>query len=652
MYVAELHVANFRHIAGAHIGPLPRIGSASEVVVLAGPNGGGKSSILELLSYAFSDVWGYQWQLRRTFGSSSFEIRFGLSETDLQRIQTAINTTPELDAANSFHELASRRSYSIAWNYPDGEYEKERALNDSFRTLARAALFDGVKTLFLRSDRYYQTTNYNRSSVLEWQRRLAPNYNRTVALNLADAQYTDQIEFLIEQAWNYPRTLGLHHLAVQRGTEVGPAPANPLDAYDSLFQQLFPQYRLAEGSEQLRDRLYIVLPNGQELPFTDLSSGEQEVFFIVSIFLRNDVQNSVVFLDEPELHLHPELARRMVKVMLRIKPGNQIWLATHNADLVDEAGRDRTYFVTRPSPADPVSVTRASDEQTEVELLRTIFGDAGYVGLARRLVFLEGDASSPDRRVFSSLFPLLADQIRFVPLNSSENALRIHRGMLALLGASLGHSQYFLIRDRDYLPPAIIEKYQQDTSGRIFVLQRHEIENYLLDADTIREVAGDLLGKEIAVDEIERLMRESALSLAGAVFRDMTKFRLNSLFQLEDCSIDNFEAAAPWLGVAGDWNEPVVTAAQARFAERLTRINADIASRVKPEVVKEVTESVMSEISSALTGVGGKETLSALSRVLGFPPGPVMTNAVIRAMAARPSRIDPELTSIVTSIVG
>jgi hypothetical protein len=67
------------------------------------------------------------------------------------------------------------------------------------------------------------------------------------------------------------------------------------------------------------------------------------------------------------------------------------------------------------------------------------------------------------------------------------------------------------------------------------------------------EVAGDLIGNDIAVDEIERLLRESALSLAGAVFRDMTKFRLNSLFQLEDCSIDNFEAAATWLDAGANW---------------------------------------------------------------------------------------------------
>jgi hypothetical protein len=105
-------------------------------------------------------------------------------------------------------------------------------------------------------------------------------------------------------------------------------------------------------------------------------------------------------------------------------------------------------------------------------------------------------------------------------------------------------------------------------------------------------------------------------------------------------------------------NEAVVSAAQARFAERLSRINADIASRVKPDVVNEVTESVRSEISSALTGVGwksvfpGKEVLRVLSGALGFPRGPVMTNAIIRTMAAQPSRIEPELNSIMTSIMG
>jgi len=54
------------------------------------------------------------------------------------------------------------------------------------------------------------------------------------------------------------------------------------------------------------------------------------------------VSNAVIVIDEPELHLHPELARLLIRTMQSIKPGNQIWLATHNTEIIDE--RDETEF--------------------------------------------------------------------------------------------------------------------------------------------------------------------------------------------------------------------------------------------------------------------------------------------------------------------
>jgi ABC-type siderophore export system fused ATPase/permease subunit len=49
MYVREIHIKSFRHLEEVHLGPFILPPTGSDLVVLAGPNGGGKSSILELL---------------------------------------------------------------------------------------------------------------------------------------------------------------------------------------------------------------------------------------------------------------------------------------------------------------------------------------------------------------------------------------------------------------------------------------------------------------------------------------------------------------------------------------------------------------------------------------------------------------------------
>ena len=75
-------------------------------------------------------------------------------------------------------------------------------------------------------------------------------------------------------------------------------------AYGELLARLYPDYSFAEAPADIPDNLYVNIPSGDRIAFQDLSSGEKEVFFILSFFLRNDVRDAIVVLDEPELHLH------------------------------------------------------------------------------------------------------------------------------------------------------------------------------------------------------------------------------------------------------------------------------------------------------------------------------------------------------------
>lgn len=660
MHVEDIKIARFRHLEDAHIGSLHTPGERSDLVVLAGPNGGGKSSIVELVAFALSNTWGWSWAVRRTFPKSSFEVRIGLNDADLQQIEEMVKNDPELDRNGVFPELKQRRSYSRGFDFTEGDYGAETELHDRMHRLASTALANYRRAMFLRSDRYYEPQGYKRERIFDSAQKLEAGYWRNVTFTLTAKQYADQVEFLIEQMYNFPRRLGLYQLARDEGTDVGDAPTDPIEPYDEFLNRLFPHYSIVRSNVDNINppsQLQVKLPNGVEVPLTDLSSGEQEVFFVLSFFLRHDIRSSMVFVDEPELHLHPELVRRMVRIMLGIRPGNQVWLATHNAELIDEAGVDKTYFVDRSDPTGPGRVILAADDETFVSKLRTMFGYAGYVGLARRLVFLEGNASSTDRRVFIELFPDASDQISFVPLNSSDYALRVHRAVLSVLGEGLGHCEFFLIRDRDYLPQSVVEKYEEDTSGRLHVLQRHEIENYLLDTTTIREVLLDFTNQDVAPGDVESSLREVAISLSGEVLRDMVGARLNMLFQAHDCSIGGFEANSTWLSNTLVWNEEVVNAANTRFKDLVHSAREAVLDCATEERVDSLLQEAQAEIVSALQGDGwrrlfpGKEMIERLGVRYGFKKGPVFVNLLIRRLAEHPERIDPELKGIIERIV-
>jgi ABC-type transport system involved in cytochrome c biogenesis ATPase subunit len=656
MYVAQLLIDRFRHLEGIAIGPLSAP-ATSEVVVLAGPNGGGKSSVLELIAWALSSTWGFQWEIRRTFPGSSFEIAFGLSERDLALMDAQVRAEPGNDPNGVLPRLLIERKYYRSFGYPGGTYEQDPAFHNEAHRLVTGLLSNRIKGLFLRSDRAYARRNYDRGRYFDYRRRMTPEYLRSMAFVLTESQYTDQMDFLVEQAYSYPRAVGMHTLAVEAGTDAGPRPADPLAPYDALFQRLFPDYRLAHETDELRDQLYVTLPTGQEVPFSDLSSGEQEVFFVLTFFLRHEIQDSMVFVDEPEMHLHPELVRRMVRTMLSIQRGNQVWLGTHNAEVIDEAGRDRTFFLTRTTPGGPVQAVRASDEEGAIELLRTMFGFSGYVGMARKLVFLEGDDASADRRSFIQMFPAVADEIRFVPINSADNALRINRTVLAILGQTVGHSQFYLVRDRDYLSDGQIASYEAGAGGRLFVLGRHEIENYLLNADSLSEVVGDITGTAASPAEMEALLVEVVRSLAGQVLKDLVASRIGQAFGAQDSSIGGFEQNSQWLDGSNSWDATILAGAKNRFSTRVVDNVADVQQKTEASTIEALFDAAADEVRISVSSgtwrstFPGKEIIERVGRRLSLPRGPVLANALIRNIAANPARIDRDLVDIVEAIV-
>jgi len=56
MFIKEINIKNFRHLKDVRLGPFAQPPDQCDLVVLAGPNGGGKSSILELLGYGLSNL--------------------------------------------------------------------------------------------------------------------------------------------------------------------------------------------------------------------------------------------------------------------------------------------------------------------------------------------------------------------------------------------------------------------------------------------------------------------------------------------------------------------------------------------------------------------------------------------------------------------
>lgn len=649
MFIERLVVQRFRQLRNAEFGPFSEPAQQSELVVVAGPNGSGKSSVLELLSYGLASRYSWNYYSARSLAEHSFSMRIGLSAAQIRALEPVAEPAVVDYARNT-------RGYWFEVNMPTQMTDAERQLNNRLHHWISEQFSSFTSTLgfFLRADRGYASKNYDRQQLWNWRRRVQPSHWNSLAYLDSVGQYNDMYDFLIEQGFHYTHELGEFTKKSERGQPAS-KPSDPLVPYNNLLGQLFPGYAFVDAT--LEDlRLQVRLPTGDVIPFQDMSSGEKEVFFILSFFLRRNISDSIIVIDEPELHLHPELARKLIQLMRAIKPNNQIWCATHSAELVDEAGRERTYFFRQDTARTQTQCSRGTDEGAEALHLRDMFGYSGFVGVSKKVVFLEGANTSADRKTFSALFGGAAREVKLIPAGSWGNLYRINAAILALLQSDFAQCSYFLIRDRDYLSAEAVQKYVDAGEGRLFVLQRYHIENYLLEWQVMSHALSRVYQRSMSPENVMADLRDIARRNSAAFLRDLAVSRLSELFQSEDFSIGNHSSGQALVAEGNQVVQETAANLTDALLQNAGRVISAVAQRTTPDAVTRVIDGCVDQVRAAFESNAwrdlfpGRYLLEKFSTKHGLGNWPTLQNVLIDEFAQRPAMLAAELRAIAERI--
>ncbi|QQS40037.1 MAG: AAA family ATPase [Acidobacteriota bacterium] len=314
---------------------------------------------------------------------------------------------------------------------------------------------------------------------------------------------------------------------------------DPLEKYQEAFNQLLPNKQLLPiDPANPREFYYRQEPNNEPLAFRTLSSGEQEVVKIVFDVIRKDIKHSVIIVDEPELHLHPTLAFKLVETLKSIGDHtNQLIFLTHSADLISTYySTGDVYFIDNVVGGQNQAHRLSELTETHEDLVRLMGENLGLFAVGKKLVFVEGENSSIDRLTYHSIAQKHANDVKIVPIGSVKNIGTLSAVEQQIRKTIFGIDLY-MIRDRDGLSEEKIT--ELESNNRIRCLKKRHIENYFLNSGVLAKVAQKLYitsnGNQFTQEEIEAELKRIAEDCLKVSLMSSAKdyLNLNNSFEID-----------------------------------------------------------------------------------------------------------------------
>lgn len=185
--------------------------------------------------------------------------------------------------------------------------------------------------------------------------------------------------------------------------------------------------------------------DGTSVKFDDLSSGEKDLIAQVFISVEHVVQENLaesglgeppekdllILIDGPESYLHPRLQSNLITFIKNFVDSNanddqssiQFVICTHSRSIIDEAVDEELYFLLFPDQVGPNDNQLVNASEIESDHLEKITKELGPILLSsgKDILLVEGKT---DRDILNTFFPNLETSVDIVPMSGKDRVIQ------------------------------------------------------------------------------------------------------------------------------------------------------------------------------------------------------------------------------------
>lgn len=442
MKIISLEIKNFKRFTDLKV----NLGTSKpRLVVLVGPNGSGKSSVFD----GFEQIGG-----RPKLGHSEDQVylRKNQNEEWHVNIETDIGifTKGNVPPKNHFY---LRSSYRYDPEFQVNSFQKkDDVIDDSIRP----------------------------KKMIELDKRVQDNYERLVGATMS-AVYSGEKDKL--------------KVAQLREELIGEIRKRMKRVFKDLILE-------GTGDPFIDGTFFFTKGKSKHFPYKNLSSGEKGAFDILLdlIIKTKGFNNTIIAIDEPELHMHSGLQRALLKEIYDLMPSEcQLWVATHSigfirgsVELLRSHPTDIAILDFTGTDFDKIQVVKpiVLTSQKIREIFNVAIDDLSAMVVPSKIVICEGSLNAPnnstkkefDTKIYNTIFS--SEDVLFISGDNKATAQKSAELLLKIVTQSGSVRGISSVVDRDLLSQLKIDGFKKSKPSQKF-LSRKTIENFLLDSEII-----------------------------------------------------------------------------------------------------------------------------------------------------------------------